>query len=70
MIQNQRVDVAIVVVVAESRAAAGESLGDAGAHRCGNILELSVAQILVDETRILESLADARVLRFPDRHGR
>src|SRR5207302_753773 len=31
-VQNQRVDIAIVVVIAEGRAAAGEALADAGAH--------------------------------------
>ena len=31
-VQDQDVDVAIVVVVAESRAAAGETFGDARAH--------------------------------------
>jgi hypothetical protein len=32
-VQNHGIDVAVVIVVAEGRAAAGKALGDAGAHR-------------------------------------
>ena len=47
-VQNERVDVAIVVVVAESGAAAGEAFADARSHRRGHVFELAIAQVLVD----------------------
>src|ERR1017187_2790978 len=57
-IQDQSIDIAIVIVVAKGSATARKMLVDARAHRGGDDFELPVPQIPVNESRILESLAN------------
>src|SRR5437763_5827033 len=57
-IVDQRVDVAVVVIVAKSGTAAGIALADAVSHRCRHVFELAVAHVLVNEPGILEGLAN------------
>src|SRR5579885_1403246 len=57
-VQNKRVNVAVIVVVTERRAAARKALGDARSHLRGNVLELYLAQIPVNEARIRKGLPD------------
>ena len=45
-IQNQRIHVAVIVVVSESRPAARKMFRDAGPHLRRNILKMSIAEIL------------------------
>ena len=61
-IQNQRIHVAIVVIVSEGRASAGKMFGDARPHLCRNIFEASIAKILVDQTWIFESLIEMVII--------
>src|SRR5260370_34308806 len=57
-IQNQRIHVAGIVVISESRAAARKLFGNAGPHLRRNILEVSIAEILVYQPRLLEGLIE------------
>ena len=41
-IQNQRIDIAVIVVIAKRRAAAGETLADTRSHLRGDILETAL----------------------------
>src|SRR5438876_7173600 len=63
-IQNQRIHVAVIVVVTESRAAARKMFGNARSHLRRNILEASIAEILVDQARILEGLIEMVVVNL------
>src|SRR5882672_2992562 len=56
-IKNQGIDVAIVVIVAERGAAAGETLADAGSHLGRNVFESPITQVFVYQTRVLVGLA-------------
>ena len=69
-VQNQHVHAAVVVVIAECCTAAGETRADSGSHLRGNIFESAVAEILVHQPRILESLAEVVAYRSPDRRAR
>src|ERR1700678_2877526 len=55
-IQDQRIHIAIVVIISERCASTGKVLSYAGAHLRRNIPEVSIAEIFVDQARILESL--------------
>src|SRR5258708_2603133 len=63
-IQNQRIHVAVIVVISESRAAARKMFGNAGPHLRRNILEASIAEILVDQARVLEGLIEMVVVNL------
>src|SRR5271169_4788342 len=63
-VQDEGVDVAVVVVVAEGGAAAGKMLGDAGSHFRRYVFEAAIAEIPVNESRILVSLAEAVVINL------
>ena len=55
-VHHKHVDIAVVVEVAECRAAAGMLLQDAGAGQRGDVLEAGVAEIAVDQTLALVGL--------------
>src|SRR5437762_1928871 len=57
-IENQHVHAPVVVVVAKRGTTARVMRGDTGAHRRGYVFEASVAQVLVNEAGILESLPE------------
>src|ERR1017187_1911973 len=63
-IQDHNIHVAVVVIVSECGAAAGKALTDAGAQIRRNILETPVAEVLVNNSRILEGLAEVVGVNF------
>src|SRR5580704_19789407 len=63
-IQNQHVDVAVVVVIAERGTATRKLLRNSRTHLRRNVLESSVAETAIHETWILELLSGVVPLYF------
>src|SRR3981189_3599179 len=57
-IKNERIHVTVIVIVSKCRPAARKMFANAGSHLRRNILEPSIAEILVDQARILERLIE------------
>ena len=57
-VEDDHVDVAVVVIVAERGTATGIVLGNPRPHFFRNILELPIPPILINQPRILVGLAD------------
>src|SRR5260370_42394653 len=63
-IETQRIHVSVIVVISERRPAARKLFGNAGPHLRRNILEVSIAEILVYQPRILEGLIEVIVVNL------
>ena len=61
-VENERIDTAIVEVVAKGRATAGEALAYTGTHLRGDILEFAIAQVAIDDARVLVGFPEAIVI--------
>src|SRR5205807_8869325 len=63
-VQNQDVDVAVIVIVAEGGAPAGEALADPRTYPGGYVLELPVAQVPIHQAWHLERGVEVGLVDF------
>ena len=63
-VEDEHIHAAVVEVIAEGRAATGETLADAGAELGGDVLEFSIAEVFVDEAWVLEAFAEVVAIDF------